>query len=512
MSAETIASNTPILVGQGQSLSTWSGGDAADAPSPMSLAEEAARNALADCAATGDLVGAVDMLAVVRTIADSVPFDNNPFGRPDNPPRVLAARLGADPARAIYSDLGGDCPQALVAEAAEAIGAGHCRVAVLAGSEAIATVRAAQRAGVTLDWNETAEGDFEDRRPADYLLTERELAGGMGYPAWIYPLFDHALRVRWGHDRATHLATISELWAGFSRVAADNPAAQFRTARDAQFLSTPSQENYPIADPYLKWHVAQDAVNQGAAVVLTSVGVARELGIARDKWVFLHGSARAKDKPVSERVDLSRAVAMEKALGAALAQAGRRSADIAHFDIYSCFPCAVLIAAEILGVDWRAKTLTQTGGLPFFGGPGNNYSMHGIASMMQTLRRDPGSFGLVLANGGFLTKEAVGVYSTEAAEWQPSASAEIQAEIDALPSVAVVEPPATGTVESFTVVYRNREPHFALVTARTEVGRIVARTASGDSATVAGFLQGEPVGRRLEFVGDKGKVRILGCD
>src|SRR3546814_4338776 len=52
--------------------------------------------------------------------------------------------------------------------------------------------------------------------------------------------------------------------------------------------------------------VAQDAVNQGAAVVLTSVDAARRAGIAPGKHVYLHGYAAFQDRLVSERIDLSR--------------------------------------------------------------------------------------------------------------------------------------------------------------------------------------------------------------
>src|SRR3546814_8469180 len=86
--------------------------------------------------------------------------------------------------------------------------------------------------------------------------------------------------------------------------------------------------NYRVADPYLKWHVAQDAVNQGAAVVLTSVDAARRAGIAPGKHVYLHGYAAFQDRLVSERIDLSRSRAIEAALQSALNMAGKAVAAI----------------------------------------------------------------------------------------------------------------------------------------------------------------------------------------
>ncbi|MFT4570415.1 MAG: acetyl-CoA C-acetyltransferase [Hyphomicrobiaceae bacterium] len=503
--------NTPILVGVGQVRAVWAGDDANTAPSPLSLATEASRVALADAGATTALEPHIDVVAVVRTNADSIPGGKHPFGRCDNPPHALAARLGISPARAIYTDLGGDTPQSLVNEFSEAIFAGQCRMALLAGGEAVAAFKQAERNSIALDWNQAAEGGFEDRNTLDILMSDYELASGFGYPTWVYPLFDNALRARNGHDRATHVANMSELFSGFSKVAAANPYAQFPKERSADFLARPCDANYRVADPYLKWHVAQDAVNQGAAVVVTSVGVARELGIPQDKWVYLHGYARAKDKMVSERADLSRSVAMEKAVGLALESSGKTAADIDHFDLYSCFPSAVFFGAEALAVDWREQVLTQTGGLPFFGGPGNNYSMHGIASMVERLRQDRGSFGLVLANGGFISKEAIGVYSTQPPkQWAPVSSDGIQAEIDAQVSPALLDEACQGIVETYTVVFRRGEPNFATVVARVGQARVIARTASGDRAAAASFLASDPIGKQVVVVKTDGRRSVQG--
>jgi acetyl-CoA C-acetyltransferase len=500
--------NTPILVGVGQVCSSWAGEDPAAAPSPMSLAEQAARRALDDCAtrARPDF----DVLALVRTNADSVPFDHYPFGRVEKPPRALARRLGANPKRAIYTDLGGETPQALVSEFAEEIFAGRSRMALLVGAEAMRAQKIAERAGIELDWSERADGDWEERPVTDLLITDYEIAGGLGYPTWVYALIEHALRARLGRDRVTHTAAMSELFAGFSKVAAANPYAQFGKERSAEFLATHSQANYHVADPYLKWHVAQDSVNQAAALVVTSVGTARELGIPEEKWVYLHGYARAREAKLSQRHDVSRSRAMEKAARLALDSSGLAIEEIDHFDLYSCFPCAVFLAAEALGVDWRSKVLTQTGGLPFFGGPGNNYSMHGIASMAERLRADRGSRGLVVANGGFVTKEAIAVYSTEAPkQWAPVSSAALQAEIDAEAGPPLVATAGPAVVETFTVVFRRDEPQFATVIGRRSEERIIARTASGDRATPSALLEGDPIGATVEIVVDDEGKRSL---
>lgn len=496
--SQPIDGRTPVLVGAGQVTSHWAGEDAASAPSPQDLRRDAAALALADSGRGDALRGAIDLIVAVRTTPDSIPGAPQPFGRCANPPATVAADLGIAGARGIYSQLGGDQPQSLVNELAAAVHAGEARAALLVGAEATRALKFAARKGMALDWTRSAEGEMEDRGFGGALLSPYEIANGLGSPTQTYPAFEHALRVRMGHTREQHMRLMSELWAGFAKVAAANPHSQFPEAHSADYLSTPSAGNYPIADPYLKWHVAQDAVNQAAAVVITTVAEAERLGIERSKWVFLHGHAKAKDTMVTERADLSRSPPIELVLKQALATSGKQVGDIALFDLYSCFPVAVLLATEALGLDWRAMPATLTGGLPFFGGPGNNYSLHAIATMVERLRERPGDYGLILANGGFLTKEAAGVYSTEPpAQWAPQSSAAIQAQVDAQAAPPLLAEDCNATIETYTVVYKSGQPSRGYVIAANDKGRILARTGKDDAAMLAELAARDAVGRTV---------------
>ena len=491
---------TPVIVGAGQLTNHWFGEDAATAPSPQDLRRDAARIALDDSGAAEGLRQAIDRIVAIRTTPDSIPGAPQPFGRCVNPPATVAADLGISNTENIYSELGGNQPQELVNELAGALHAGEIRAALLVGAEATRALKAAVRSGMMLDWSRSATGPQTDRGYGGPLLSSYEIRNGLGSPTQTYPAFEHALRRRLGNSRADHLALMSELWAGFSQVAADNPHAQFPTARSQEFLSTPSAENYPVADPYLKWHVAQDAVNQAAAIVMTTAGEAERLGIDPAKWVFLHGHAQAKDGFVTQRQDLSRSLPIEKTLHRALETSGKQASDIALFDIYSCFPCAVLLATEALGIDWRTHPVTVTGGLPFFGGPGNNYSLHAIATMTERLRERSGEFGLILANGGFLTKEAVGVYSTMPPDnWAPVSSEAIQREINAQ---LLPEPERVGgeiDVATYTVVFQKGVPTRGYVIGDGPGQKTLARIAKGDEATLKSLLAEDPVGKRARI-------------
>jgi acetyl-CoA C-acetyltransferase len=237
-------------------------------------------------------------------------------------------------------------------------------------------------------------------------------------------------------------------------------------------------------------------VNQGAAAIVMSESKADELGVPKDNRVYLHGGGEAGDDHISERPRLDGSWAMEQATHRALSQAGVTSRDILHFDLYSCFPCAVFSSTAAMGIDWKKDTrpLTLTGGLPFFGGPGNNYSLHGIAEMVRVLRAAPGAHGLVLANGGWMTKEAVGVYSTT----RPSAFTPAAPAAKPKAQVTLCDTDCDGTLETFTVTHGKAGPEKGIIFARLADGR---RALANATPAALAVLREEvsPVGRKVKI-------------
>ena len=465
----------PVLVGVGQFTSHWDGtAGPAGAPSPNSLCVTASQAALTDA---GIPASAIDTIAVVRIFEDSVPGDNHPHGHNTNLPGTIARDIGASPDRAIYAAVGGQSPQQLANEMTARIHTGEVECALVTGSEANKASKAARKHGVAINWTDNADLAFEDRGMGDMLLSRAEIKHGIIAPAYFYALFENAMAARDGQTRSQRRAAMSDLFAKFAAVAADHPHAQFDTSNfDADFLATPSKANYPFADPFLKWHIAQDAVNQGAAMILMSEEKANELGVAQEKRVYLHGGGEASDDYISERPILNGSWAMDTAINRALSQAGKTSVDMAAFDLYSCFPCAVFSSMAVLGIDHKTETrpLTMTGGLPFFGGPGNNYSLHGIVSMTEHLRANQGDFGLVLANGGWMTKEAAGVWSTA----RPDQFTPVEPIAKAPVKVTLTDTPATGTIETYTVTHGKNGPNGGIIFVRTESGeRFIAVAA-----------------------------------
>ncbi|MFT7288297.1 MAG: acetyl-CoA C-acetyltransferase [Halieaceae bacterium] len=495
---------TPVIVGVGQIT------DHPDSPnflgsSPQELAAAAARCALTDSGAADTLLPLIDALAIVRTTADSVPDFAYPFFAPlggsDNMPHSVAKRVGCDPRVAVYSSACGDEPQKLLSELSERIYDGELRAALLGGAEAVASQRLLQKAQPPIDWNESVAGDFEDRgKGIDFMLNETMTLHQAQTPLDSYPLFEHARRARKSMDKAAYALEMGQLFERFAAVAADNPLAMSRQALSAQEIATLSEKNRMVADPYSKAMVARDRVNQGAAILLTSLGVAKGLGIA-DRCVYLHGYSAVQERLLLERQDLGASPAMTAAYRDALDAAGIAAGDVARFDLYSCFPIAVFCAMEALGIDVDdPRPLTVTGGLPYFGGPGNNYSMHGIAAMVDACRAAPGSYGVVGANGGFLSKHAVGVYSSSPKAFVPCRSDAAQAEIDSLLAPPLeAHPQGWARIETYTVTYAGSAPKAVVVIGRMQDSgaRFVANVDLEDEDTLAFFVSGDPLPYRM---------------
>lgn len=512
---------TPIIVGVGQAVSHWDGEEDTAAPSPLSLALISSQAALEDAGPKAELLAAIDTVVFVRLNQDSVPFEVPPNLHNANLPGSLAKAVDIKAGSHVYSCVGGEQPQLLVNEYCEALFNGSVKAVLLCGAEAMGAVKTARRKGTPLDWqagpnavpNAAPNAALDDRGMGSLLLSGYEITNGLGFPVQTYPVFDNAYRHRCGLTREDYQQQTAALFAPFSKIASQNPYSQFSAERTAEFLGAESKDNYRLTDSYLKWHVAQDAVNQSASVILTTVGMARGLGIPEDKWVFLHGYAQAQDVEVSRRADLSRSKSMQLSLERALSGAETQAQSLSHFDLYSCFPSVVFMAAEALGINWREKQLTVTGGLPYFGGAGNNYSLHAIAAMVERLRGNPQQMGLVLANGGFLSKHAAGIYSARPKEnWKPISSADLQTDIDASAVDISAQSETDAVIESFSLSFGKSGAERGMIFAQTPSGRKLARFKTEHLPALSALMDTELIGRKVTLIEDKASCWVGGAD
>jgi acetyl-CoA C-acetyltransferase len=452
---------TPVLVAVGQVNQRVD--DPTDAREPTALLAEAARRA-ADDSGGHRLLAALDTVAVVHIVSWHY----------RDPAALVAAELGITPRRTVETDDGGNYPQTLVNRACLDIRAGRADAVLIGGAECWRSRTTSQRSGRDLGWTRQAD----DVAPTETITNAADLghpsewARRVMMPIEIYPLFENAHRAAEGWTVAEHRDRLGALWAGFSEVAAANPHAWNRQARTAVEIRDATPDNRMVGFPYTKAMNANASVEQAAAIVVCSAERADALGIPRDRWIFPWAGTDAHEHWfVSHRHSLAEAPAIRLAGRAALDLAGIGVDDLAHVDVYSCFPSAVQIAAKELGLG-TDRPLTVTGGLSFAGGPWNDYVTHSIATLAERLRDDAGSIGLITANGGFLTKHAFGIYSSRPPA-APFRHADVQAQVDALPRrehADDAEGPAT--VETSTVMHdRDGAPERAIAAVLLPDGR-----------------------------------------
>lgn len=450
----------PVLVGLGEVIHRPGAGAS---PDPGEIMAEATRRAAED-AHSQALLNRLDVIAVA-------PSAGWPDGDPGGRVREL---LGSD-ARTIRSSMqGGNGPQLLLGVLAERIAAGKLDSAAICGGDALYTL--AREGAPPPGW-----AAADPRRQSDEVLegeadpsTAAEREVGLIAPIMAYPLIENAIGHAAGEGVAEHLRAISELWSRFSEVAVQQPCAWTPKAYTAEELAQAGPSNRLVTHPYRKLHNANIQVDQAAAVILCSAAHARSLGVPQDRWVFLHASAAATDVwNLSERERLDRSPAIA-ACGRALFEHTRTGPeDLAFLDLYSCFPAAVQLAAGELGLDLR-RALTCTGGLTFFGGPGNNYATHGVVALARALRdAEPGAVGLASALGWYATKHALGMLGNGP---PLRAFAMVEPSVAQTPARAVVPAGARydATAETATVIYeRDGSPSYGILFALLDDGRRV---------------------------------------
>jgi acetyl-CoA C-acetyltransferase len=485
----------PILVGVAQYTNHWE--DPADALEPLDMMLKVAREAEKDARCKG-LLQRVDSVGVVKTLSWS-------YG---DAPGLVAEAIGAQPTDKMCTPNGGNVSQALINRAAERIAGGEARLALVVGADAVhsrvklgASVKERWRPRPPRTGGPQPEATGGDPLPGN---SEIEIRHGANLPSRVYPLFENAIRARKGRSIAEHQERLAHLCARLAGVAKDNPFAWFRDGKTAEEIMTVTPENRMICFPYPKYMNAIMTVDQAAAVIMTNVGTAQELGIPRSKWVYIWGCADAVDLwYFSERLNYYSSPALAMVGRRALEMAGLSIDEIDWFDLYSCFPSAVEIARDMLGIaEDDPRPITMTGGLPYFGGPGNNYSLHAVCATVERLRKDPQRKALVSAMGWYVTKHAQGIYSGAPPErgWTRADSLRDQADLDAVPHPALVEAAdGAGTVEAHTVVFdRGGEPESAIVIGRLGKGRRFIANAEPDRELLRWMTQEEMVGRRVK--------------
>ena len=470
----------PCIVGVAQRCYRAADGDS---PEPLQQWEEVSVKAAADSGKPG-VLNQIDDINIVYTLSCHY----------DDAVKSLADKLGLKDTQGHLSGLSGTSAQHFVQQAAARIQAGESELSLVVGGEALATIRRYKKAGQTLPWaNDIKRGSM----PFEDPFHPTEIAHQVFQAYLTFAVLDSARRASMGLTLDENHRQQATMMAAMSEIAANNPNAWFHKAYSAGALYQITADNRMVAYPYSKHSVAFMDVDMAAAVLVTSHRKADELGVAQDKRVYLRGGAYTREPIyIAQRPDLSRSPAMQAAATQALQMAGAGIDDIALLDLYSCFPGSVNFAKDALGLsDNEPRALTVTGGLPYFGGPGNNYLTHAIASMVEKLRENPSELGLLNGVGMHMTNHVFGVYSA-----QPELASPVDVQATAAPDTCTITDNFEGvaTIAAYSVEY-SRHGQSGLAVCDTSSGqRCYARS---DDPDLLRSMQNE------EWVGQQVTVR-----
>jgi acetyl-CoA C-acetyltransferase len=469
--------STPVIIGVGQVTDT---GDALNTPTGLTVAALAAAEA--------------DAGVAVRDRLDALFCTPSTVFAGDHPADQLAAALGIAPTTRVASTFSGAGPLKLLAQACAAVTSG-ARVALVGGAIADASVKRAARRGVELPappaapWSQGTKGRPDDTPEADVRhFRGAETAAGISLPAEIFALIESVFAHEMGHDPVTHRAALGHLMAPFTTVAASHPdRAWFPVARRAEELSTPSDDNRLVAEPYPKRMTSFPIVDQAAVLLVTSAAEADRLGVPEHLRVHPWSLAgRSEFAMPSRRPVMHRSTAMREAVRVALGQAGRTIDDMAFLDLYSCFPAAVQMGVDAIGLPFDTdRSLTLTGGLPYFGGPGAGYVTHALAFAVEACRARPDDTGLVVGLGGAPNDFAAAVLGSAAPSHTFAADVVPRAEDEPADAVTIVAGrEGKAVVEAMTVAHhREQGPVRVIAIVRYDDGaRAGVRQASVDMA------------------------------
>ena len=376
-----------------------------------------------------------------------------------NPAKYIAEWIGANQAETVGTLIGGNQNQAVVNETATQIEDGELDLVLITGAENGNSSTKARKLGKTLA-QKSAPGTYDrvigaEQKPEHHPL---EVKKGISRAIQVYPIYDNAIRHHRNETITEHLERVSGLWSRFNDVAQRNPHAWVQEDMSAEEIRTPSETNRPISFPYTKFMNANMSINMGAALIMTSVDKAKELGIPESRWVYPLAGVKGYDHfSASVRDEFYRSPDIRIVGQRLLELAETTAANLAYVDLYSCFPSAVQVAEHEYGLS-EDRDLTVTGGLTFGGGPLNNYVMHSIARTVELLRETDHAKGLVTAKGGNIYKQVHGIYGSEPLN-RPFVAESVQDQIDSLPERKCLESfEGEATIESYAVMYNGFEP------------------------------------------------------
>jgi len=258
-----------------------------------------------------------------------------------------------------------------------------------------------------------------DKNPDFYIKAEENLYGdeelealgamAVGY----YAVIETALRKANNENLKELQEKIGKMYQNFSDIALKNKNAWADKSFSSDDIISPSESNKMMAYPYNKLHCTSWNVNQSAALIICSEKIADDLEINISKRVYPIASTENNHMiAVQQRPKLYKSIGMDLAANKIMDYASKLNITLDKYDLYSCFPAAVKMFQNSLGIN-QGIQLSVTGSMPFAGGPLNSYVLHSSVQMIKEIREGNANYGLVTGVSGMMTKQSFCIWGSK---------------------------------------------------------------------------------------------------
>jgi acetyl-CoA C-acetyltransferase len=328
-------------------------------------------------------------------------------------------------------------------------------------------------------------------------IEEKELGSmAVGY----YAILESAFRCMLQNNHDDHNNYLSEIYSGYSKIAAKNQDGWIEQSIDKKDIKNESKKNLRQAFPYNKYHCTSWNVNQACAIIICSESVANKLDIPIEKRVYpLASSENNHMISTLQRPNLIKSEGMQLAANFILDICSKYNLKPDLYDLYSCFPVAVQMFAKSLKLeDINDKTIT--GAMPFAGGPLNSYVLHSTAKLIEKLREN-NNVGIVTGVSGMMTKQSYALWSKNPLiDFKYKDCSNKAKEIE-LPVKLSDQKSGSGKVIGYTILVRNKV-NKAIIFVDTDDKKRKLITSCNE--TIINEMQNtEWVGKRINFKEDQ---------
>ena len=475
--------NRPVLVGIG---SLQQKGSFEELDEALILMEKATLNAIEDTQAPE-----------IKNIIDEIQIPKGYWAYRD-PGKWIAEKHGFSKAKTSVTKIG-VLQQNLINSACKKIINGNIRASLIVGGEARFKKIQALKEG--LDFEEiqlTVNPDHYVKAKEDLYVPEELDALGMmavGY----YAIIESSIRHKSKRTIKEHEKFLGDLYERFSQIAAQNPHAWNQRIFTSKEIQNPSLKNQRIAYPYNKLHNSSWNVNQASALILTSEEIANKLNIPSSQRVFpLISSETNHMIGVIQRPDISHPIGLQLAAEFLLETAAKNKVNPSLYELYSCFPAAVQLFSESLNVPKNIDK-TITGGMPFAGGPLNNYMLHATAQMLMKIREHTNEIGLITGVSGMMTKQALSIWGKDPVMDFESMDVTAEAEKLEIPVPMSNLKKGDARVIGCTVLYEKLNPLKAVFYAEDSQGCRLVLT-SNEEDIIKKVEEEECIGLKINFL------------